>query len=160
MNYIIREATKKDTDEIINLWYELSSFLNNQRNVEFKQEITPAKKDMRKTHYDYVFNSNNNNVFLAEVDNEIVGFIEVCINDKDANFYIDKYGYIAYFYVKSSYRIPDLMFKLYNIAEKWVVDNEIHYICSDVNGENHISRELQEKIFLLKPYQTRMAKKI
>ncbi|KEI12496.1 hypothetical protein Z959_04150 [Clostridium novyi B str. ATCC 27606] len=160
MNYIIREANKNDIQEIINLWYELTLFLNSQRDSEFKQELFDLKKESRKVHYDYVFNSDKHNVFLLEVDDEIVGFIELCINSKDFNFHLDTYGYIAYFYVKQGYRIANIMCNLYQVGEKWLIKNNIKYICSDVNGENTLSQKLQENLFSLKPFKIRMAKNI
>ncbi|WP_158072883.1 hypothetical protein [Clostridium haemolyticum] len=49
MNYIIREANKNDIQEIINLWYELTLFLNSQRDSEFKQELFDLKKRIQKS---------------------------------------------------------------------------------------------------------------
>lgn len=52
------------------------------------------------------------------------------------------------------------MCNLYQVGEKWLIKNNIKYICSDVNGENTLSQKLQENLFSLKPFKIRMAKNI
>ena len=159
MNIIVREANINDIDEIINLWVDLETYLS-ETLTDLNPITIPNDLNKRRSHYEYIFNSDEYNVFVMEESNNLVGFIELAINDKDFNFEIDKYGYIAYFYVKPQYREVKHTAKLFTIGEEWVKSKGIEYLCSDVDGENYNSFKVQEKFFKLKPYKIRMAKKI
>lgn len=159
MNIEVREATKSDIDNIIQLWYELQLFLS-KKIKGISDIILPEDLNSKKEHYNIVFNSDKYNVFVMECDNKLVGFMEVGINDKDFEFSIDKYGYIAYFYVKDKFRVLSSSIKLYIMGENWIREKGIKYICSDVDGENMESAKLQQRYFGLHMFKIRMAKKL
>lgn len=159
MTTIIREANKEDIDEVIGLWKDLETYLSSKL-TDLNPIVIPNDLSSKRKHYEYILTSDCYNVFVMEANNELIGFIELAINDKDFDFEIDKYGYIAYFYVKPSYRNTKDSCRLFSAGEDWVKSKGIKYLCSDIDGENITSYKVQKQFFKLKPYKIRMAKEI
>lgn len=159
MDINVRKSNIWDIDDIIKLWYELQLFLKNKIQG-LNDIILPQDFSQKKKHYNIIFNSEKYNVFVMECNNKLVGFMEVSINNKDFDFSIDDYEYIAYFYVKSDFRDLSSISKLYKIKKNWIKANNLKYICSDVDGENTASIQLQQKFWGWEPFKIRMAKRL
>ena len=162
MNYIIRRAKPEDLDEIIILYEKLS---NNMAELQQKFINIPKKNldycnENKKNYFRTILNSNNNAIFVAQVENQNAGFIQTSINEKDFDFYLDKYCYIPYYYVEKIYRNFSLNINLYKEAEKWAYEKKLQYICSDVDGGNDTSLTIQEKFCGMKPFKIRLMKQL
>lgn len=144
--------------DIIDLWGELAEFVETNM---YGSEKSNINKKAREAHYDIVFDSEDHNVFVLLNDQSIIeGFVEVCVNEPDFSFHLDRYGYIAYFYVRKDYRNPRIMTELYKMSEDWLISRGVKYICSDVDGGNYISLKYQEKFLGMKPFKIRLSKKV
>ncbi len=102
-------------------------------------------------------------IYVEEVNNEIVGFIEIWLRNSDFYFFADKYAYIMHYYIEEKNRnttqIYKMINKLYYVAEKCAKENGYNYICADVFSHN------DKIITLLKPkrmevYRYRTAKQL
>lgn len=149
--------SKQDINDVICLWNEFTEILGDMDEKYVDKELDD---DQKNRHCEFVLKSENCKVFVMEESEKVVGFVEVCINEKDFDFHLDRYGYVAYYYVKPSYREAQMMFRLYKAAEEWVIEKGVHYICSDVDGKNEVSKKVQERLLGLEPFKIRMMKEL
>lgn len=159
MEFVIRCAEKMDIYSIIEMCLELTVAVE-KMGIEYVINDSPDSKAQKEKHYKSAIDSEIHKIVVVEHDKELVGFVEACINEKDFNFCIDKYVYIAYYYIKPGYRDIQMMIRLYNVIQDWARDIGINYICSDVDGVNETSYKLQRKFFGMKSFKIRMFKSI
>ena len=89
MKYTIRKAERNDENRICELFIEMLQTIYNTKDV----------KGYEDGDLDHYFDDNENVIFLAESDNEVIGFISVEVH-RDEHEYI----YIDDFSVSDKYR--------------------------------------------------------
>jgi len=160
MEYIIRKASSEDLDSVLELWVELFEAVHKMHEI-YADNLTEEAKEERKKYYQQVLISDSAIVLLAEIDSNVVGFVEACLNDKDFNFHLEEYVYIPYYYVKLEYRRNiKMMINMFREVEKWTKENGRRYLCSDVDGKNLNSLRLQEKFFTMEIFKSRLFKEV
>lgn len=164
MRYKIREAKSNDIDSVLELYNKLSlSMIEMQREYMNCSEEELGYNNSNSTNREYfsdVLQSENNGIFMVEVDEVPVGFIQTCINEKDFDFHIDRYCYIPYYYIEKKYRNFWFDYELYKVAETWAQKKGLKYICSDVDGGNEVSLMMQKKFCGMKTFKIRLVKEI
>lgn len=160
MEYIIRKACIDDLESVLQLWIELFEAVHEIHEI-YADNLSEESRERRKEYYRQVLTSNSDIVLLAIIDSKVVGYVEACLSDKDFNFHLEEYVYIPYYYVKKEYRKNiKMMISMFLEVEKWTKANGRRYLCSDVDGKNHNSFRLQEKIFSMQVFKTRLFKEI
>lgn len=162
MDYKIRKASPNDVDKITALYKKLCDCMTElqQQYLDLPNEDLGYHNEEKRDYFRAIIDSSDSIVILVEVQEEVVGFIQATINEKDFDFHLDQYCYIPYYYVEEPYRNFKLLMDIYREAEKWAQDKEIDYICSDVDGGNDISLKVQEKIIGMKPFKIRLMKQL
>lgn len=162
MEYIIRKMNSKDINLISKLYNKLEEKMKSLQKeyMNLKRNITYEKNIDIKKYFLEIINVDDRIVFIVEIEKKIVGFMEACLNEKDCEFYLDNYCYIAYYYIEKEYRNFAIDIELYQKAELWAISKGIKYICSDVDGGNDVSMKVQKKFCGMKPFKTRLVKKI
>lgn len=162
MDYVIKKANVNDLDEIIILYKKLSDCMiqMQQAYMELSEMGLEYFNEENRKYFARVLECEDDAIFLAIVNEKVVGFIHACKRDKDFYFDLEQYCYIPYYYVNETHRNYSLNLSLYMEAEKWAKEKGLRYICSDVDGGNELSLKLQVKFCGMKPYKIRLAKKI
>lgn len=162
MEYTIRKANLSDIDEVMRLYKNLSDcMISLQKNyIGLPEKYFDYYNEDNGKYFESVLVSDDHVIFIAEVKNNVVGYIQACIHEKDFAFDIDKYCYIPYHYTEEAWRNYSLNIDLYKKVEKWAYEKELSYICSDVDGGNDISLKLQKKLCGMKPYKIRLMKQL
>lgn len=162
MDYRIRRAKLDDIHDIIELYKKLSDCMIElqQKYMDMPQEDFGYYNEDNLKYFQNVLVSNSDVIFVAEIKEEVVGFIQASIHEKDFDFHLEQYCYIPYYYVEELYRNYSLNLKLYKEAERWALEKKLRYICSDVDGGNEISLNLQKKFCGMKPFKIRLMKKL
>jgi len=96
--------------------------------------------------YPNLINKNNNQLFIAVNDNEIVGYIYVKIltsNDSPEIYYEAS---ISGIYVKESFRKQGIGTKLINEAKKWCINKGVTYLKLNVLEGNIAALNLYKKL--------------
>ena len=116
--------------------------------------IQDEKKYNENTKDDYIVDNwypnlidkNNNQLFIAVNDNEIVGYIYVKIltsNDSPEIYYEAS---ISGIYVKESFRKQGIATKLINEAKKWCINKGVTYLKLNVLEGNIAALNLYKKL--------------
>lgn len=115
MDYNIRKMKKRDCTDVAHVitiaWNETykgivpDEFLNNL----YKTEDARAKNSMDK------FNENKNHKYVLEINNEIVGFVDVCLSDEES---YENCGEIKALYILGSHKGKGYGKKLINAGIK------------------------------------------
>lgn len=159
MDYLIREASIDDLNSVVGLWQKLS-IDQMSKDIYYKGEL--VFEEGHSQFQDALTNSNCC-IFVAEVDNIIVGFIEVWLYQKDFHFFIDDYAYIIHFFVdteaRKSKRILGIVYKLFEVAQNWSIQRGKKFLVADVFSHNPKVMKLLERVGL-KSYRTRYVKEI
>ncbi|HEY9062821.1 MAG TPA: GNAT family N-acetyltransferase [Pseudobacteroides sp.] len=155
MNYKIRKAKKRDMSAINELWCKLSYDQISKdpyfdQNIEFK-EYGNLRFAMSKKYCA---------IFVAEVQNKIVGFIETVLHHKDYYFPADDYAYVFHMYVEEDYRMGlTLSTDLVKATEAWAASMGCSYLEADVLSHN-TKMETLIKYYKFKPYTARYVKRL
>lgn len=98
-------------------------------------------------HYEKILITKNETVFLAEVDENKVGFIHVSIrHDYVEGSNSSPVGYIEGIFVKPSFRGEHIAKKLVQHGEQWAKSQGCTQMGSDIEQENNISYEFHKNI--------------
>ena len=89
MEYTIRKASRNDENRICELFVEMLQTIYNTKDV----------KGYEDGDLDHYFEDNENTIFLAESDNEVIGFISVEVHREE-----HEYIYLDDFSVSDKYR--------------------------------------------------------
>lgn len=125
----------KNCDEL------LTNLIQSER--EFNNNI---KSDyVVKDFFEKIYNNDNNVIFCAKIDNEIVGYI-YCRFDLDCTGpMLHQEALIDGLYVKNEYRRRGIASNLISHAKKWVEDKNIKCLYINVLEENRYAMNLYYK---------------
>ena len=104
MEYTIRKANRKDEKRICELFIEMLKTIYNTDDVNGYEE----------GDLDYYFEENENVIFLAETESEVIGFLSVEVHREDRD-----YIYLDDFSVSANCRGNGIGNALLNEAEKY-----------------------------------------
>ena len=147
INIKYRKSVKNDVSEINNLFIEMVKHVNNKM---IDNGITPYEQlenGYEDGYLDKFYVDDNNVIFVAEHNNNIIGFISLCLYKEESYVYVDDYC------VKEEYRGYGIGSKLMEMAVIYAKEKEIRLILTHVESTNkdaidfyfNKSFELQEK---------------
>jgi ribosomal protein S18 acetylase RimI-like enzyme len=145
MDYNIRSATMDDLEDVKRLWRELS-YDQLSHDEYYSGDFEFDGNDQ----YISALSSTDCQIFVAEINNNIVGFIEVWLYSRDFHFFIDDYAYILHLYIDETARkqniIWGLIFKLFRECENWAILHGRKYLVSDVFNHNQRMMRILERL--------------
>lgn len=123
MNISVRKYNNNDNDSVIKLYYQI----DNQHYQKLPDEFLEPIKIIRDNKYfENIISSNDSILFVAEIDNLIVGLIEVYIKQNTTIVSNPiKIGYIYAIVVDENYRREGIGKKLLSEAKEWLKSNEV-----------------------------------
>jgi hypothetical protein len=159
MNFSIREATKDDLKSITDLWIKLS-YDQLSKDEYYKESLT---FDASGEQFINALEDPRCCIYVAEMDNSIVSFVEVWLKERDFYFFADDYAYILHFFVETSARktrdIYSIIYRMYKVCENWALSRGSKYIVADAFSHNQRMMAFMQK-FGLKNYRSRFVKPI
>jgi GNAT superfamily N-acetyltransferase len=156
LTYVIRKANKNDSQHIGELFKKLGI-----DQMSRDKYFTDSLENLKISN-DEIFNiiSNPNSIiYVAEIDNKIIGYIEAWFHKKDFNFFIDDYVYILHMFVDDNYRSYKVMYELHKSIENWTIKKKIKYIEADIFEFNKKVQKIAEYLGYLS-YRRRYVKDI
>ena len=130
MKYTIRKADRNDEKRIGELFIEMLHTIYNTKDV----------KGYEDGDLDHYFDDNENVIFLAESDNEVIGFISVEVHREER-----EYIYIDDFSVSENYRRNGIGNTLLSEAEKYGISKNVSGCCLHVEKSNERAFKFYEK---------------
>ena len=146
----IRKALLNDIESIAKIGVKLiehgdgiikDSYPQNLKDYLFNK----SKYEFSKTFIKNSIHSKNGLVIISEIDNIIVGFLQVSICKNFPFFKLKKYGKIQAIYVKEKYRKKGVSTMLLDEAMKWCKKKGLTRISLDVLPNNFHAIKVYEK---------------
>lgn len=132
---VIKEMKEENIAEVSKFWNSLAIDQLSQDEY-YKNDLLSIDKIDQTNYFHRCLSNPKCMVYIVIIDEEICGFSEVWIYDKDFYFDIEKYGYILHFFIKEEARSYPAASKLFDKSEKWVREQGINYLGADVFGFN------------------------
>ncbi len=146
----IREASLKDVPEIVRLWTEFMGHHDKlvlKENKKLKSFLVKRKNaaDKYKEFLQEHFKLKKGTVFLAEVDDTIVGFTLVIVKDEIPIFEIKKIGYVSDLFVKEKFRKLGISSKLRDEAITWFKKKGLKHMSIGLYNDNKFARSVYKR---------------
>lgn len=97
-------------------------------------------------YYENIYKKDNNKLFVASINDEIIGYIYVKINDPKLNGEKYKEAFIDALYVKDEYRNKGVATSLIKEAKQYAIKKEAKKISINVISDNEIALKLYYKL--------------
>jgi ribosomal protein S18 acetylase RimI-like enzyme len=144
MDFKIRKAKSSDAEDIAVLYLQFwethkgcDPLLELRTTPTYKQEVESAKRDIRKRSL---------NIFVATMNNKVVGFIEIIIKRNDETYFrIKEYGYLNSVIVHEDYRRRGIAKALIETGLNFLKEKGIEYIKTCVYDFNEESERLMQE---------------
>jgi GNAT superfamily N-acetyltransferase len=138
---IIRKAKISDLEQITKLWIIFTKehdklIIDTDPRIK---EYTKKKKDAHINFKNYIkkcIYSKNANVFVAQINQDLVGYSLNTINKNIPIFTIEKLGYVSDLFIKKEYRGKKVSSKFINLAKDWFKSKNIEHMSIKVWPQN------------------------
>ena len=142
IKYVIRLAEAEDIERIQQLSQELMEYEKNNSTKEYMYNINWALTEQ--AYNNYKSNIENDWIYVACVDNEIIGYMTCWINKKRPWLEYDVLE-IGNLYIQKEYRRLGIGTELINKAKSICKDNEIKYLKIEVLDDNKEAQRFYQK---------------
>jgi len=140
MDIKVREATLNDLDVLLKLEQQL---INVERPMDESLE-----QDEKISYYDLsdLITSDESSLYVATLDDEIIGCGYGLIRQNKSKFTQKKHGYIGFIYVKNEYRGHRISKDIFNAIFDWFRYKNVIEVRLTVYEENPYAIKAYEKI--------------
>lgn len=137
MDAVVRKAELKDTKDANNLLTLL---------IRDEKQYDPSINEncVISRFYEDMISNDSNILLVAEIDNEIIGYLYGYIVD-NGNTYLDKVSKLDALYIIKEYRKNKIATKLINEFKSWSLKNGVKYIELQVLNDNTSAVSLYKK---------------
>ena len=142
IKYVIRLAEAEDIERIQQLSQELMEYEKNNSTKEYMYNMNWALTEQ--AYNNYKSNIENDWIYVACVDNKIVGYMTCWINKKRPWLEYDVLE-IGNLYIQKEYRRLGIGTELINKAKSLCKDNEIKYLKIEVLDDNIEAQRFYQK---------------
>jgi len=125
-------------------------------------EVFKNKEDMLPDTikwFEEVISSPKQQLLIAEINNQIAGYIVIRLRKRPEEFVSRVWGFIEDLYVDSNYRTRGVGKELVKESLKWFKEKKITYIDLEVAKKNNIGEKFWSELGF-EPYFQQMVKKI
>ncbi|KRL45086.1 hypothetical protein FD01_GL000876 [Lacticaseibacillus manihotivorans DSM 13343 = JCM 12514] len=139
----IRTATSKDAPAVARQYLQLTA----EMAILAPQTIQPAPIDQTGYFKDYIEDANAD-VFLAEADGELLGFLLVVMAETraDPEVVFHRFGFVVDLYVTPNARKQGIGRALLNAATDWTRAHDGEFIQLNVVGEDTGARNFYQRL--------------
>ncbi len=152
MNLKIRKAKKDDLDEIVRMWYSLAS---THQEMMRGYELAEDCREKWRNFIEDGLEKEGMCTFVAEKENNLVGFLNVVIRERMGIFEDIYVGMILDVFVKEEKRGEGVGTRLTKEAERWIKNKGVKIAVLTVSPENERAVEFWEEA----GYETYLLKK-
>lgn len=135
MNITIRNLEAKDIDQLITLERKMADYHHSLR-PNYWKSADDTNWDLRKSHRNEIINKDANLWLVAEVNNQIVGYMSAEIIPASPVKMYDKIGYIKNTYVIPEFRKKGIIKKGLQRISEWFNENNIKIVELNVDVNN------------------------
>ena len=142
-NQSIRIATSDDVDSLVEMWWESSRY---HEELEPRFQYAPDAVKATREFMAKQIQSENGCFWIAQADEEIVGYVEAMVVERPPIHAHRKVGHLGSIYVKPEARRKGLGTKLWNIAQDWLLSKDVATIGLMVATQNPQALEFWKKL--------------
>lgn len=135
----IRRANKSDCEDIFKLWVKLG-----KHHFEYMSE--KIENNTLDNIYASLIGQDNCLIYVAVINEFIIGFAETYIKRNDLQFYGKSSIYILHMFIEEDYRDTYAAYSLFYTIEKDARINNIDFIYADVFNNNKLLYEKMNNI--------------
>lgn len=139
MNLVIREANNNDISSLNSLFQKLLEYERENYDDNIKEDLCIN------SFFDKRINIKNHIVLVAEVENNIVGYL-YCIIDDDNKITKEIEAKIESFYIDFEYRNKGIGTKMLQEINRILKDKNVKYVFIENLEKNEHSKYLYEKL--------------
>jgi GNAT superfamily N-acetyltransferase len=139
MDVTVREAHPGDLPEIVPLWLQLMSF-HEELDAGYSMVEDAAERWIR-----YIapsFNDESWRIFVAQIEDELVGYAAVVIQDHPPVYVSTKHGVLESIAVSREHRGRGIGKRLVRAAEQWLRSRDVFEMTVRIDERNTASRAL------------------
>ncbi|PNX51293.1 MAG: hypothetical protein BV458_11745, partial [Thermoplasmata archaeon M9B2D] len=141
-NVIFRRASERDLDVVVELWMDSSRY-----HKELDSRLS-VRKDAPKhvyAFYSKLILDENNYLAVALVNDTIIGYICVLIQERSPIHLEKASGFLDGIFVKPDYRHQGVGSELYQMALRWLKEHEIGSMRLTVSPHNSVGLSFWRK---------------
>jgi ribosomal protein S18 acetylase RimI-like enzyme len=156
--FVVREAKKEDLDQILLLWQNLAELYARLNPYGFPYKET-AFQIKRKEFAEALIDQENRLLLVAEVAQQIVGYIRVAIIKKPETILkgYERVGEVESFFVAEEWRDKGIGRQLFTESVDWFKKKAVQHIFVKVMTKNREAMEMYEHLgFHLRNYVLEM----
>ncbi len=148
----VRKAKSDDLDQITEMWYELATM---HEDIVLGYDLSENAKETWKEFVENGLKRRNMCTFVAEEDEELLGFLNVVIRERLGIFEDTEIGMVLDVFIKSGRRGEGIGSTLLNKAERWIKSKGVDAAVITVSPFNEEAVEFWEN----RGYETYLLKK-
>ncbi|MDH4213000.1 MAG: GNAT family N-acetyltransferase [Candidatus Thorarchaeota archaeon] len=132
-----RRVSKSDVDAIVDLWMDSSTY---HKELDSRLAVRPDAAKHVRAFFSKLITDEINYFAVASVNNTIIGYICVLIQERPPTHFEKTSGFIDGLYVRPDYRRQGVGSELYQMALKWLKEHHIESIRLTVSSKNSIGQ--------------------
>jgi ribosomal protein S18 acetylase RimI-like enzyme len=139
----IRPATEDDLDTLDELWWKSAHYHEElEPRFQYASDATQATREFMSKQ----IQSKTARFWVAQDDDDIIGYIEAMVVERPPIHAQRKIGYIGSLYVKTDARRKGIGVRLWETAHTWLIENGATIINLMVATENPVALEFWKKL--------------
>ncbi|MFW9787585.1 MAG: GNAT family N-acetyltransferase [Candidatus Thorarchaeota archaeon] len=142
-NLVFRNATIDDLSELVKLWLESAQF---HQSLEPRFQYTSDATEATESYMSKQINSEKACYRVAQIDDSIVGYIEVLVTERPPIHVHKRIGYIGSLYVTPDSRRKGIGTKLWLLAYDWLMKKGVQVINLMVASKNPAALEFWKNL--------------
>ena len=132
-NIILRTAIIDDLNSLVELWWESAHY---HQELEPRFQYTSDAAKATRAFITKQLESDDSCYWVAQIDNEIVGYVEAMVVDRPPIHVQRRVGHLGSIYVKPEARRKGIGTSLWNLARDWLAEKGVPTISLWVASQN------------------------
>jgi ribosomal protein S18 acetylase RimI-like enzyme len=142
-NITLRTATIDDLNSLVELWWESAHY---HQDLDPRFQYSADAENATREFMSKQIESEKGCFWVALIEDDIVGYIEVMMIERPPIFVHRKIGHIGSIYVKAKARRKGIGKSLWKLARDWLVEKGFPTIHLGVASRNPIALEFWKKL--------------
>ena len=141
-NVVLRSATIDDINSLVDMWWESAHYhqILDPR-FQYASDAVKATEEFMSKQIE----SENGCFWVAQIDNDIVGYVEAMVVDRPPIHVQRRVGHLGSIYVKPEARRKGIGTSLWNLARDWLAEKGVPTISLMVATQNPQALEFWKK---------------
>ena len=142
-NITLRTATIDDLNSLVELWWESAHY---HQDLDPRFQYATDAENATREFMSKQMESENGCFWVAQIEEDIVGYIEAMMIERPPIFAHRRIGHIGSIYVKVEARRKGIGRSLWNLARDWLVEKGVPTINLGVSSRNPKAFEFWKKL--------------